>query len=108
MRIALDWDDTWTRDAALWATFVRLALRQGHDVRIVTFRRPSGVPDIERELQNFQLNLEIIATNHISKRAVCRALGWEPHVWIDDMPELIVDPPEEYNVPLQLIRMVEE
>lgn len=109
MRIALDWDDTWTRDNVFWAAFVHSAIRKGHEVRIVTFRRPSGIPEIEQELKAFTLdNLPVIATNHVSKRAACRALGWEPQVWIDDMPELIVNPPEDCNVPYQLISMVDE
>ena len=90
MRIALDWDDTWTKDPALWATFVRLTKHHHHDVRIVTYRRPSGVPEIEDELARYFLEIPVIATNHNPKRAACRALGWDPHVWIDDMPELIV------------------
>ena len=40
MKIALDYDDTYTQDPELWLRFVKDALERNHDVRVVTMRFP--------------------------------------------------------------------
>lgn len=93
MRIALDWDETFTRSPRFWRDFVLLAWKAGHEVRIVTFRHPNNLGDIRATLNKFQMvdKLPTIATNYIQKRTACNALGWLPDVWIDDSPEFIVE-----------------
>lgn len=92
MKIALDWDETWTRDGPFWATVVAIAHKAGHHVRIVTFRYPHHCQDIYHELEQYGLaGVPIIATGHNQKRAYCaQQEDFLPDVWIDDTPEYIV------------------
>lgn len=89
MRIALDFDETFTRDPALWTEFVRHAKERGHDVRFVTMRYPTEGEDIEAYAD--RSCIPIIYTSRAQKRAFCAAQDFRPHVWIDDSPEFIVD-----------------
>lgn len=85
MRIALDFDNTFTADASLWQTFVGLASARGHEVRIVTAR--------DRTQNNIdeQVNgIPVIYCNGLAKRLYCSHFaGWNPDIWIDDRPEAI-------------------
>jgi hypothetical protein len=91
LKIALDWDDTFTRDPKFWAAFAYQARMKNHDVRIVTMCGPSGIPEIRGVLDGLHIDLKIIATDHTQKRTYCNRLGWLPDVWIDDSPEFIVE-----------------
>lgn len=94
MRIALDWDDTVTRDPKMWMQFVWLARKAGHDVRIVTMRYPRELDDVKMLLSQHNLeDLQIICTERDQKRPATERHGWLPHVWIDDTPEFIVAMP---------------
>lgn len=90
MRIALDWDDTVTRDPVMWLQFIRLALERHHDIRIVTMRYERELDDIREFLKRHDVFINIIATGREQKRPFCEELGWIPSVWIDDTPEYIV------------------
>jgi len=85
MKIALDYDDTFTLDRSLWSRFVSDALKNpGNSVTFVTFRGPDwNNTDIEGDAQD--LGIDIVYTNGVSKMSVFKA-----DVWIDDRPELIV------------------
>jgi hypothetical protein len=96
MKIALDWDDTFTRDPVLWARFVVNARERGHDIRIVTYRQKEHIDDILYELDAFKLTVAVMATGHVQKRLFCEQHDWMPDVWIDDSPEFIV---KDYYVP---------
>ena len=99
MRIALDFDDTYTRDPIFWENFVGSAIRRGHDVRIVTFRsKEHNNSDLEELLNG--VNIKVIYTGAHKKRPYCAKIGWLPEVWIDDMPDLIV---EDAYVPGELL-----
>lgn len=89
MRIALDYDGTVTEDPDLWSEFVLRALIGNHDVRIVTFR---AFTDASPDLTYFaeRHNISIVYTGREAKKPFCRQIGWEPDVWIDDTPDLIV------------------
>lgn len=84
MRIALDYDDTITRDETLWRAFIDLAKTRGHSVAIVTSRSPD-YENSDLELFARAMNLGIVYASHKPKR-----LAYEADVWIDDMPETIV------------------
>lgn len=88
MKIALDYDGTVTEDPGLWSFFIFEAKRNGHEVKIVTFR---SVDEITMDLQDYGKihKLDIICTGHKGKHQVCLDLGWDPDVWIDDAPALI-------------------
>lgn len=90
MKIALDWDETFTRDPTLWVSFVRRAQQRKHIVKIVTMRSKAQAVEIENALFIYGLDLDIIATGMNQKRAFCAAEEFFPDVWIDDTPEFIV------------------
>ncbi len=90
MRIALDWDNTWTRDPRLWADVVEDFLHYEHDVRIVTMRSEDQIGELHDEMEAMGVSIPIITTNMAQKRPFCEQLGWIPDVWIDDSPEFIV------------------
>lgn len=89
MRIALDYDDTYTRDPIMWDVFIDYAIERGHDIRIVTFRSESmNNADIEWTIGD---RIPVIYTGGQRKRVCCYAQGFMVQVWIDDMPEIIVE-----------------
>lgn len=91
MKIALDWDDTFTRDPEFWAGVIRSALQKEHEVRIVTFRSSDQIGDIKETLLSVDLdNLSLVTTGGVQKMEYCESIGWVPDVWIDDSPEFIV------------------
>jgi predicted glycosyltransferase involved in capsule biosynthesis len=83
MKIALDWDGTYTRNPMFWDTFIQLCLRNMVDVRVVTMR-------LDRNRIEAPITIPVIYTNMTSKREYCDKIGWFPDIWIDDSPEFIV------------------
>lgn len=88
MKIALDFDDTYTRDTIFWDGVIDSALARGHDIRIVTFRK-SAMQD--PALNYLALKIPIIYTEFNQKRPYCESVGFLVDVWIDDSPEFIVN-----------------
>lgn len=88
MKIALDFDDTYTRDPQLWDIFILACKTNDHDIRIVTFRHKDGINyDLRKAIGD---KIPVIYTGAHRKRGFCAAMGFFPDVWIDDMPEIIV------------------
>jgi hypothetical protein len=84
MRIALDFDETYTEDPALWTAFITKCKTRLHTVTFVTYRPDNGDnSDIEYEAQC--LGIEIVYTAGKQKQHC-----FEADVWIDDSPETIV------------------
>lgn len=92
MNIALDFDDTYTRDPTLWNKFIEDAKDRGHDIRIVTFRKKVME---DPALNYLALSIPVIYTEYQQKRQFTNNMGWIVDVWIDDSPEFIVN-----NIPL--------
>lgn len=78
MKIALDYDGTYTSDAVLWDSFIRLAMSRGHEIVIVTMRYPK---------EKIESNLEIIYTSRSAKKLYCDENDLYFDIWIDDNPE---------------------
>lgn len=89
MNIALDFDDTYTRDPAMWDDFIAMAKDRGHDIRIVTFRKRTMT---DPALDWLGSTIPVIYTEYTQKRSFTNKMGWGVHVWIDDSPEFIVEP----------------
>ena len=87
MNIALDFDDTYTRDPQLWDHFIAQAKDRQHDIRIVTFRKRSMT---DPALDWLSQILPVIFTEYQQKRAFTNRIGWNVDVWIDDSPEFII------------------
>jgi hypothetical protein len=85
MNIALDFDDTYTRDPTLWNEFVRMCQYRGHTVKIVTARSSDKNECAEVEAVGQMLDINVICTSGKQKRVF-----WPNcHVWIDDCPQAI-------------------
>lgn len=84
MKIALDYDETYTADPGLWDMFVKEAQRRGHFVQIVSFRFEFGDnSDIESVAS--ALSIPVVYTNARQKQHLVKA-----DIWIDDSPESVV------------------
>ena len=84
MKIALDYDDTYTRHPNFWNEFIRYGSEVFDvDIRIVTHRHP--------DLDNIgEMPIPIIYTNGVAKKFFCEFYaGWVPDVWVEDRPETI-------------------
>lgn len=83
MRIALDYDETFTADTELWAQFVRSAKLRGHEVAFVTFRqRGPWNTDIMADAGKLEIPIVFCGGR---QKSHC----YDADIWIDDMPELI-------------------
>jgi hypothetical protein len=89
MKIALDFDDTYTRDPELWDQFITLAQSRGHDIRIVTFRKRAMTDPV---LDYLATKMPVIFTEYTQKRHFTNEMNWLVDIWIDDSPEFIVNP----------------
>ena len=83
MRLALDFDDTYTRDPELWDKFIEWAKERGHEVICVTMRYPY---EIELDRHQFPKGVEIYATSRSAKYLYLLNKGIHVDVWIDDDP----------------------
>lgn len=81
--IAVDYDETFTDDPALWGAFIQLAQAKGYRVLFVTYRHERGDNvDIRRDAET--LGIPVTFTNGKQKQHVVAA-----DIWIDDSPETI-------------------
>lgn len=90
MRIALDYDGTYTIDAPMWDWIIGALLRAGHEVRIVTIRddrHDRTLPLIELEKR-----VPIIFTRGVAKAWWClHHAQWVPDIYVDDSPRSILE-----------------
>nr|QMS47861.1 hypothetical protein WG33_0059 [uncultured bacterium] len=90
MFIALDYDDTYTKDPTLWNAFIGAAQQRGHTVACVTWRRNNAVeaPDV---LRLHQLHgMPVYFTDRRAKLQHMANQGIRVDVWIDDRPDAIL------------------
>lgn len=85
MKIALDYDNTYTLDPAFWDTVLDMAQRAGHDMRIVTYR------DDRYDAVGFKAHAgwQVYWTRGSAKHwwMLHFGGGWYPDIWVDDNPE---------------------
>lgn len=96
LRIALDYDDTWTADKELWAYFVTECVEKGHTVYCVTARwdTEENRREIRDDFARFKLDWAIRGpyfSNLNSKKERMDKLGIEIDIWIDDNPDAIIN-----------------
>jgi hypothetical protein len=82
MRLSLDYDNTFTRDPAMWTRFVEDAVKRGHDVVCVTMRRPE---------EAIEMPCPVIYTSRAAKQPFCVEHGHQIDVWIDDAPNWLLN-----------------
>ena len=87
MNIALDYDQTYTRDPDLWNEFILSARIRKHQVFIVTMRyeNSEAIPQDVASMVN-----RVIYTERRGKRAKMQFLQLPIDIWIDDMPDFII------------------
>lgn len=96
MKIALDYDKTYTKDKKLWDEFIRLAKLKDHKVYIVTARCPvkdrianDKLPPGDRWGNEY---VQVIYCNGVAKKWCLRNHHEiEIDIWIDDKPEGILN-----------------
>lgn len=89
MLIALDYDDTFTRDPVAWKHAMTQLILAGHTVIGATMRYEREGFDLNESYRN--ICKTIYFTDRNPKRAFLADLGVFPDVWIDDTPEFIAD-----------------
>jgi hypothetical protein len=89
MKIALDYDLTYSAAPELWDHFIHKARDLGHDVRIVTARDER----FDRTMPIARLGewVPVIYCRGIAKKWFCThfVADFVPDVWIDDKPESV-------------------
>ena len=86
MKIALDYDNTYTLDPEVWDEFIVLMHMRGHEVRIVTARDERY--DRNPQLNELETRMPIIWCRGVAKKLFCpRFADFTPDVYIDDSPE---------------------
>ncbi len=98
LKIALDYDSTYTADPTLWDIFVNTCKYRGHEVKFVTYRYPTESKGIVADAK--RIFIPIIFTSRKPKRDF-----YDADIWIDDFPETIVR--EVYTEPILQIDKVE-
>lgn len=88
MNIALDFDDTITRDEIAWEHFCKYFISRGHNVYIVTWRDEEQGEEVMKYWQDKVT--EIHCTDRVSKEKYMYSKGIRIDVWIDDMPSAIL------------------
>ena len=89
MNIALDFDNTYTRDPTFWNKVCELAKERGHHVRCVTMRSQAESEDVEKTIGKVIGHENVYFTNRQAKSTFCFEHGIRIDVWIDDMPYFI-------------------
>ncbi len=89
MIIAIDYDNTFTRDPDFWSRFVVSGRAADHTFVMVTGRVAAGLMGREVLEATRALALPVVFAGSQWKRDAARDRGWLPDVWIDDSPEYV-------------------
>lgn len=86
---AFDYDNTISRDVEGFTRMMLLLEDRGHEVYVVTGRRDHIHPE---DFHDIAKTFKVIKTRHMAKRVYMREIeGIEVDVWVDDMPEAILN-----------------
>jgi hypothetical protein len=91
MNIALDFDDTFTRDPEFWLKFVLLCRNHGHNIYCVTARSAQQADEVFDELGQFIGRDRCFFTDMQAKKPFMFKQGISIDVWIDDNPWFIIN-----------------
>lgn len=91
MRIAVDYDNTYSSDPAYFDWVMRAAAEYGHEARIVTYRDDRF--DRTAALIEVEAKWPVIYTRGVAKGWYCTHFGdgFIPDVWIDDRPISVLE-----------------
>lgn len=89
--IAIDFDNTWTANPALWRNFIADAQQiWGYTVVCVTGRSDEGKwgSEVREAIDGL---IPIVFAGHQWKRTAALNAGYKVDIWIDDTPEYIAE-----------------
>ena len=91
MKIALDYDHTYTADPGFWYAVITIAQNCGHEVRIVTARDERY--DRTEALVALEQHVPVVYCRGVAKKWFMTHFGegFNPDIWIDDKPESIFE-----------------
>lgn len=89
MNIGLDFDDTYTRDPAMWDMLIPLIQARGHKVYCVTGRTPEEGRNVLVTLGKIIGEDHCYFTSRQSKKNYMFKMNICIDVWVDDNPLLI-------------------
>lgn len=101
MLIALDYDDTITKDPEMWIRVAQVFQDCGHEVVIATMRTPEEALRMSPII--LLSGIPVVPTSRKAKKPYLESLGLFVDVWIDDRPDFILldalppEPPIEYE-----------
>jgi hypothetical protein len=87
MKLALDYDNTYTASVPFWRDFILLAQKAGNEVKIVTMRSKELDYETEFDFLKKHYGVETVFCDGFPKKDICAEQGYEVDIWIDDMPE---------------------
>lgn len=90
MNIALDFDDTFTRDPDFWLNFILMCRNKKHTVYCVTARSTRDSAEVFDALGQFIGEENCYFTGMRAKKRFMFEQGISIDVWIDDNPFFIV------------------
>ena len=79
MLVAIDYDETYTKDPDCWNRVIATLQDAGHEVICVTLRKI--IPFIK--------GISVYSTNYTAKRKYCAQQNIPVDIWIDDSPYFI-------------------
>ena len=97
MNIAIDFDDTYTRDPGFWNLVIAHAQVRQHKVYCVTARANPNDEQVLGSIGKVIGRENCYFTAMQGKRAYMNEQKIIIHVWIDDMPDMIVSGIETVN-----------
>lgn len=88
LKIAMDYDDTFTADKPMWANIIKFMKGNGCDVRFVTARFENTDKYSNEDIlqDSDRLNIPIIFCNGKPKEDVTNRVNFKVNIWIDDHP----------------------
>lgn len=90
MKIAIDYDHTYTKDPIMWDKIIKLMQEMNHEVWCISARPEDHMPKVKFHLGPLIGHDRCIGTNLKGKRRyVWEHYGLSIDVWIDDTPEAV-------------------
>ncbi len=93
MTIAIDYDNTWTRDIAFWNIFCVYAKGNGYNVVCITGRTP------HHPIHTLPYDIPIHYTEGKAKQLYAESIGLTVDIWIDDDPGSICPSKKLSDIP---------
>lgn len=105
MHVAIDYDDTYTRDPEAWNQVILILIAAGHTVWCVSLRNERVMKEVRDTVGQYVGEDACFGTNNVSKRSYMYVQeGIYIDVWIDDSPEFIANNALRPNPPTEILQ----